>query len=775
LPLLDTKEAGQIAHRLCTRYHKTLPAPVRECLAEKRRSDGQPAAGIPLWLELALDELLLLDADDFARARTLPGASTGDKLRALLLDVAEALPPEVETLYGDLLEWAEELHGAAWTDGLVNLIGLSRHGWREDDLKALLPKVSGRPWSDLAFATLRRSLRAHLVQRGAQGQWDFAHTQLRAAVVRRNLADPAARQALHTAQADHLETLPAADPLRQTERMYHLIGADDRPRVATYYAGLMIGSPECASACATLAEHLLAGEAESPNPNLAWTLGLLDLPGQERAVTGGLCNQYLFALAGVLENSARLALRLALLQGVVQALERLAASDLGNAALLRDLSVSYEKVGEVLMAQGDLDGAQRAYQATLEIMEVLARSDPGNAASQRDLSVSHEKVGDVLMAQGDLAGAQHSYRASLEIADRLATFDHNNAVWQRDLSVSHQRMGEVLVALGDLAGALQECRTDLALMQGLAASHPDNAGLQRDLAVSHNKVGEVLKAQGDLAGAQSAYMASLLIRQRLAALDPGNAGRQRDVSVGHERLGGVLETRGDLAGALQACQAALTIRGSLTASDPNNAGWQRDLAVSHNKMGAVLKAQGDLPGALGAYRAALEIAERLAEADPNNAGWQHDLAGGRQSLGDVLQAQGDLLGALRAHQGFQDIMKRLVEFDPDNAAWQRDLAVSHARVGDVLEAQGDRTGAQREYREDLEIAERLAQVDNDNAGWQRDLWVSHVKFARVLPSRDPEVSTHLRRAYQVLSGMKQAGLFLSPQDERFLEQLRRMR
>lgn len=333
LPLLDRGEAEQIADTLCRRFHKTLPAPVRDCLAKKLRPDGRPAAGIPLWLELALDELLLLDADDFARARSLPGESTGERLRALLLAVAEALPPEAETLYGYLLARAEELHGTAWADGLVNLIALSRHGWRESDLKVLLPQVSGQPWSDLAYAALRRTLRAHLTQRGAQGQWDFAHAQLRAAVERRNLGDPAARRALHTRLADHLETLSAEDPLRQTELMYHLIHADDRPRVAAYYAGLKDESSELAGATCTLAEHVLAGEAKTPNAHLAWALALLALTAPEvPSVTVKLCEKYLSDLINVLEKVARIGLRLALTQGVQEVLARLAISDVSDGA-----------------------------------------------------------------------------------------------------------------------------------------------------------------------------------------------------------------------------------------------------------------------------------------------------------------------------------------------------------------------------------------------------------------------------------------------------------
>ena len=760
LPPLDPAEAGAVADALCRRYRKQLPESVRAALAAKRRPDGQLAAGTPLWLSLAVEELLLLDADDFARARTMPGETAGERMRALLLDVAQSLPPEVETLYAYLLERAEEIHGRDWTRAFVEATALSRHGWREGDLEALVPKLSGHPWTDLDFAALRRAFRAHLVQRGAQGQWGFAHAQLRAAVERRNLADPAARRALHTRLADHLATLPAEDPLRQTERMYHLIHADDRPRVAAYYGGLEIGSPERAGATATLAEHLLQGEAQTPNPHLVWTLGLLALPDQPPATTAWLCNTYLFDLGEALENQARMGLRFALFQGAQQALARLAAADPGKAGWQRDLSVSYIKVGEVLVAQGDLAGAQRAYRASLEIAERLAALEPRDAGWQRDLAASRSKVGEALVTQGDLAGAQRAYRASLEIAQRLAASNPDNAGWQRDLSVSHRQVGEVLVAQGDLAGALRAYRAAQEIAERLAALEPGNAERQRDLAGGRNMVGDVLVAQGDLAGAQRAYRASMEIAERLAAADPGNAGWQLGLSANHDNEGKMLVAQGDLAGALRAYRVSLAIRERLAALDPGNAGWQRALTVGHGQVGEVLVDQGDLAGALRAYRASLEIAERLAALAPGNTRWQRDLSVSHSKVGKVLVAQGNLAGAQRAYRATQEIAERLAALEPGNAGWQHDLSVSHIMVGDVLVAQGDLAGAQRAYRASIEIAERLAALEPGNAGWQHDLSVSHEMVGDVLVTQGDLAGA--QRAYRASLEMRERLAALEP-------------
>ena len=96
----------------------------------------------------------------------------------------------------------------------------------------------------------------------------------------------------------------------------------------------------------------------------------------------------------------------------------------------------------MLVAQGDTSGALKAYRDGLAIAETLAASDASNSQWQRDLSVSHNKIGDVLVEQGDTAGALKAYRDSLAIRERLAASDASNSQWQRDLLVSHFRLAD---------------------------------------------------------------------------------------------------------------------------------------------------------------------------------------------------------------------------------------------------------------------------------------------------------------------------------------------
>jgi tetratricopeptide (TPR) repeat protein len=129
--------------------------------------------------------------------------------------------------------------------------------------------------------------------------------------------------------------------------------------------------------------------------------------------------------------------------------KRLAEQDKFNSDWQRDLSVSYGKVGDVLVAQGKLPDALDAYQQSLNIRRTLADQDKSSAGWQRDLSISYENVGNVLVAQGKLQEALDAYQQYLAIAKHLAEQDKSNSQWQNDAAWSRYCVAKVLIRIKD--------------------------------------------------------------------------------------------------------------------------------------------------------------------------------------------------------------------------------------------------------------------------------------------------------------------------------------
>ena len=723
LPPLDAAEARGIVKGICDRYHREFEPEVVDALLAKTGAAG-PAWGNPLWLVIAVEELNLLDADDFDRARTYAGRPD-EQLRTLMLEFITKFPGDIPGLYGHTFDRAEKLFGAGVTRGFLGLIAVSRAGWREGDFRILLPRVSGELWDELQFAQLRRLFRGQMRRRGALSRWDFNHVQMRAAVRARLAGLSIPEQKLHAMIADRLLSCPPDDPLHLSETMVHLFACEDWARAARYYGDSSLSEAEVQGATRALADAVIAPGAGRATDVAQQFCRLLHAPDLDESVGVQVGRRFTFELNDAIEQQAALDVRLILAEGVKTAFERLFRLKPNDRNRQRDLSASYIKVGEVLVAQGNLPEALKSFHDGHDIFDRLAKADPGNARWLRPLSLSYNKIGDVLVAQGNLTDALKSFCDGLAIRRSLVKADPSNVGWQRDLAASYIEVGDVLAVQGNLTDALKSFRDGHEIFDRLAKADPGNAQWQRDLSVSYNKVGGALKAQGNLPEAVKCFRTSHDIFDRLAKADPSNAGWQRDLSESYSEVGGALKAQGNLPEALKSFRDGLVIAECLAKADPSNAGWLRGLSVLYNNIGDVLVAQGNLSEALKSFRASHDTFDRLAKADPGNAGWQRDLSVSYLKVGAVQKAKGNLPEALKSFRASHDIFDRLAKADPSNADWLRNLSASHIEVGGVQVAQGNLPAALTSYQASLAIADRLAKVDPGNAGWQRDLSVSY--------------------------------------------------
>ena len=285
--------------------------------------------------------------------------------------------------------------------------------------------------------------------------------------------------------------------------------------------------------------------------------------------------------------------------------------------------------------------ARRDYDKARRLALHLTALDPGNTQWQRDLSVSYNKLGNVAVAQGKLDDAARAYGDGLAIHKKLAASDPGNTQWQRDLSVSFNKLGDVAVAQGRLDDAARAYGDGLAIHKKLAASDPGNTEWQRDLSVSFDRLGNVAVAQGTLDEAARAYGDALAIRKKLAARDPGNTEWQRDLSVSYNKLGDMAVAQGKLDEAERVYGDGLAIPKKLAAGDPGNTQWQRDLVYSLFQISKLQAQQKNWPDAIANVEACLKTSERLSQLDRSNVIWQEDVKASRAWL-DQLRLR-DLL------------------------------------------------------------------------------------------------------------------------------------
>jgi tetratricopeptide (TPR) repeat protein len=163
--------------------------------------------------------------------------------------------------------------------------------------------------------------------------------------------------------------MPPGSSLREDEIVWQMLGTRDADRVARYYAQPTSGSK-------MLALFLTEDEATAGHPLRQFARALVRSGVAEAATQAAVANKFNFDLNDALEIEGHLPLRKELLTAAHDSLSNLAAADPSNAGWQRDLSVSHDRIGDVLLAQGDLAGALKAYRESLAVAARLAAADP---------------------------------------------------------------------------------------------------------------------------------------------------------------------------------------------------------------------------------------------------------------------------------------------------------------------------------------------------------------------------------------------------------------
>ncbi|HGS5453250.1 TPA: tetratricopeptide repeat protein, partial [Vibrio cholerae] len=122
---------------------------------------------------------------------------------------------------------------------------------------------------------------------------------------------------------------------------------------------------------------------------------------------------------------------------------------------------------------GDLHAAKAAYAQSLAICQQLHTSLGDSPPVLRGLSVSFSKLGDIEQQLGDLHAAKAAYAQSLAIDQQLHTSLGDSPPVLRDLIISLRDVAKIERLLGRDTAATQT-ETELSLIQSLLAKVSDS-------------------------------------------------------------------------------------------------------------------------------------------------------------------------------------------------------------------------------------------------------------------------------------------------------------
>jgi tetratricopeptide (TPR) repeat protein len=373
-------------------------------------------------------------------------------------------------------------------------------------------------------------------------------------------------------------------------------------------------------------------------------------------------------------------------------------ASLSDGELLRRSAALYQ-IGDVRIAQGNLEAATTPLKESLALAKALVARQPNDGERLFGLAQSHFWVGFVHWRRHDLEAARSEFQSYLDVANRLVAVDGSRADWRREIAYANSNLGSVFEARGDLEEALAKYRDCLTIEQSLLEKAPADSDLQQSAAASHNLIGVVLRSLGRFDDALGQFRSELDVRRRLLAAAPANTTYQLRHGVSRAHVGHVLAAQGRMDEAVVEFEAAVAIYRELSAQDTANANWRRELATGQYTLANAYLAQDRHALALQLLRESAAVATALATADPTNAARQRDLAEQRRGLGTALLATGDAAGAAREAERVIAAMGSLLQRRADDIHASRILSTAHALLARTWSVRGDDVKAQAEWQQ----------------------------------------------------------------------------
>src|SRR5206468_10125376 len=115
------------------------------------------------------------------------------------------------------------------------------------------------------------------------------------------------------------------------------------------------------------------------------------------------------------------------------------------------------------------------------VQDALLARDPKSARYKVDLSRSYTRKGDGLVALGQYETAADWYRKALDIRKQLADADPKSVPYRRSLAFSYAKLANTALQLGNAVIALDDQEQALALRQQIVAESPSQGGFKDEL------------------------------------------------------------------------------------------------------------------------------------------------------------------------------------------------------------------------------------------------------------------------------------------------------
>ncbi len=248
---------------------------------------------------------------------------------------------------------------------------------------------------------------------------------------------------------------------------------------------------------------------------------------------------------------------------------------------LRGVASANDRLGD--FANEDMSGAKalRYYVQAHNHRKRAAEINPNNLVLLRDLSVSHNKIGDGEDLAGNVKAARSHYEDALKIAEQLATND-TSILRLADLRFTNNRLTDICLKTGDLDTA--ERHALAAVENGRAIAKLDSVSGRFQTANALDRLGGVMLRRFQPDAAVKHRSEGVELRREITTADKGSFASKIQLSTAISQYADALFSAGDFEQAFNNYAEALRILSELFAIDPESVTIAFNLKIAYNRI-----------------------------------------------------------------------------------------------------------------------------------------------------------------------------------------------
>jgi tetratricopeptide (TPR) repeat protein len=268
-------------------------------------------------------------------------------------------------------------------------------------------------------------------------------------------------------------------------------------------------------------------------------------------------------------------------------------------------------LGKVLKEGNSLDTAIKEYEKALAISQALVKERRELPDSQRGLAYSYNNLGDLYRALGQLDRAEESLRQS------IATWEALLKDFPEDLSARHESYRSTynlcwaLVLSGRIAEAGTLSARGMPRLKGLTAENPNISAFRSLLREWQNLQGLVFQCQGQYAPAKSAFEEAIRAIDRDMQISGPSSHLAQESAFYRMDLANLLREQNQIEAALPHYDQAIAVLGPYEKQKPPDFAARYWLRAVHNARAVALTE-------LGRHAAAAADWERARALDPGD-------------------------------------------------------------------------------------------------------------------------------------------------------------